>query len=74
MYDGLCGEIDMTKRKMNLPGMIYLVIAILATPGAPQVDASGLAPAEDQIASAILAAPEIAGPGRAYSDTAPTAK
>ena len=43
---------------MNLPGMIYLVIAILATPGAPKVGASGLAPAEDQIASAILAAPE----------------
>ena len=48
----------MTKRKMSLPGMIYLVIAILATLGAPKVDASGFAPAEDQIASAILAAPE----------------
>ena len=43
---------------MNLPGMIYLVMAILATPGAPKADASGFAPAEDQIASAILAAPE----------------
>ena len=43
---------------MNLPGMIYLVMAILATAGAPKVDASGFAPAEDQIASAILAAPE----------------
>ena len=48
----------MRKRKMNLPGMIYLVMAILATPGAPKVGASGFAPAEDQIASAILAAPE----------------
>ena len=48
----------MRKRKMNLPGMIYLVMAILATLTAPKVDASGFAPAEDQIASAILAAPE----------------
>ena len=58
LYDGLCGEPDMSKRETNLPGMMALAMLILSILAAPRVDASDIAPAEDQIAAAILAAPE----------------
>ncbi len=48
----------MRKRETNLPGMVALVMVILSILAAPRVDASDIAPAEDQIAAAILAAPE----------------
>ena len=46
------------RQKTNLPGLIIFVMAILTILSAPRAIASEIAPAEDQIASAILAAPE----------------
>ncbi len=46
------------RQKTNLPGLIIFAMAILTILSVPRAIASGIAPAEDQIASAILAAPE----------------
>ena len=46
------------RQKTNLSGLIIFVMAILTILSAPRAIASEIAPAEDQIASAILAAPE----------------
>ena len=46
------------RQKTNLPGLIIFAMAILTILSVPRAIASGIAPAEDQIAAAILAAPE----------------
>ena len=47
----------MRKQETNLPGMISFVI-VISLFAVPLADAADIAPAEDQIAAAILAAPE----------------
>ncbi len=46
------------RQKTNLPGLIIFAMAILTILSVPRAIASGIAPVEDQIAAAILAAPE----------------